>query len=70
MPREGQIRQCPHEELDTAQHCPGIQRFSKAHRPPVGWSIDQSSEMCSGWICDLNREHFNCTMPTGEEVLY
>lgn len=70
MPKEGEVRQCPHKELDMAQQCRGNQQFSQMHKTPIGWSADQSLETCAGWMCDLNREHFNSTLPTGEEVLY
>jgi len=53
-----------------AQQCRGNQRFSQMHKPPTGWSADKSLETCAGWMCELNREHFNSTLPTGEEVLY
>jgi hypothetical protein len=70
MPKEGQVRHCPHGELDTGLQCRGIQRFSEIHKPPAGWKTDESLEANSGWMCDLNREHFNVTLRTGEEVLY
>jgi hypothetical protein len=70
MPEEGKVRKCPHQELDTGQYCRGTQTFSPTHKPPAGWNADNSLETCSGWMCDLNREHFNSTLPTGEEVLY
>ena len=70
MADEGTVRKCPHQELDTGQHCRGTQTFSQRHKPPVGWNADNFLETCSGWMCDLNREHFNGTLPTGEEVLY
>ena len=60
----------PIENLIWLNSVEEISGSARCTNHPRGWSADKSLETCAGWMCELNREHFNSTLPTGEEVLY
>jgi hypothetical protein len=64
MPEEGEIRPCAHldsEDSEDGRRCTGMQSFSRQTKPPKWYTGNEP--LCAGWMCQLNREHFDLASP-------